>query len=144
MKRSNGSLDMKDLTRVWIGFFVAPAVPAALLYLWGLQKGYADASIVGPVLLMPFAYAAALILGWPALFLLKRTGNYGLGAFLLMGAMIGLAVVLVMFCIEALLNWGAREHLIALLQNSIGYIGIAMIYATVAGSIFWLIAVRRS
>src|ERR1700712_863461 len=96
-------VDMKHLTRLWIGFFVAPAVPAALLYLWGLHKGYADASIVGPSLLIPFGYAAELIFGWPALLLLQRRGNCGLGAHLLMGGMIGLAVVVAMFCITALL-----------------------------------------
>jgi hypothetical protein len=56
---------MTQTACAWIGFFVAPGVPAILLYLWGLHEGYGDSAVVGPILLVPFGYAGALVIGWP-------------------------------------------------------------------------------
>jgi len=131
------------VARAWIGFVVAPGVPAVLLYFFGLYKGYGDAAVVEPFLLAPFAYVAALVVGWPVYLMLQRRGSHGLGVYLVLGAVIGLAVVVLMFGTEALLSWkSAREHAIGLLRNSGGYMVVAMVYAAVAGAVFWLIAIR--
>jgi hypothetical protein len=135
---------MTQAARAWIGFFVAPGVPAVLLYFWGLHKDYGDAAIAGPFLLAPFAYAAALVIGWPVYLMLQRRGSLGLGVYVALSAAIGLAVVVLMFGTEALLSWkSAREHAVGLLSNSGRYMVVAMVYAAVAGAVFWLIAIRQ-
>jgi len=134
---------MTQVARAWIGFFVAPGVPAVLLYFWGLYKGYGDAAVVEPFLLAPFAYSAALVIGWPVYLMLQRRGSHGLGVYLVFGAAIGLAAAALFFGAQALLSWtSAREHAVALLRNSGGSVLVAMVYAAVAGAVFWLIAIR--
>ena len=76
---------------------MAPGVPGVLLYFFNLLKGHGDAAIVGPLLLAPFAYAAALVIGVPMYLLLQRRGAHGLGAYFVLGAAIGLAVVVLFF-----------------------------------------------
>jgi hypothetical protein len=134
---------MTQAARAWIGFFVAPGVPAVLLYFWGLHKDYGDAAVVGPFLLTPFAYAAALVIGWPVYLMLQRRGSHGLGVYLVLGAVIGLALAVLMVGTEALLSWkSAREHAVGLLGSSGRYMVVAMVYAAIAGAVFWLIAIR--
>jgi hypothetical protein len=134
---------MTHTARAWSGFLVAPVVPAGFLYLFGLLKGYGDVAIVGPLLLAPFAYAAALVIGVPVYLLLQRKGVHGVGAYLALGAAIGATVVVLMFGTEALFSWtSAREHALGLIRNSGGYMVVAIVYAAIAAAVFWLIAVR--
>jgi hypothetical protein len=131
--------------RVILAFLVAPGVPGALLYLLGRFKGYGDAAIVGPFLLSPFAYAAALVIGLPVYLVLRRKGMRSLAAYLLSGAAIGLLVAVLLFGTQALLSWSsAHEHAVALLMNSPGSVVVAVGYAVVASGFFWLIGVRES
>lgn len=136
---------MTQAARAWVGFLVAPVVPGVFQYIYGLIKGYGDAAIVAPALLVPFAYAGALIIGVPVYLVLQRKGVHGLGAYLALGAAIGAAVVALTFGTEALFSWSsAREHAVGVIRNSGGYMLVAMVYAAIASAVFWLIAVRRS
>jgi len=141
---ANASLGMSKTARAWTGFLVAPSVPGGLQYLFGLLKGYGDAAIVGPLLLAPFAYAAALIIGVPVYLLLQRKRVHGMSAYLAIGAAIGATVVVLIFGTEALFSWtSAREHAVGVIRNSVAYMVVGVIYATVASTVFWLIAVRQ-
>ena len=129
--------------RVILAFLLAPGVPGVLLYLLGRFKGYG--AIVGPFLLSPFAYAAALVIGLPVYLGLRRKGMRSLAAYLLSGAAIGLLVAVLLFGTQALLSWSsAHEHAVALLMNSPGSVVVAVGYAVVASGFFWLIGVRES
>jgi hypothetical protein len=133
---------MTQTARAWVGFFVAPGVPAILFYLWGLQKGYGDAAVAGPGLLVPFAYVGALVIGLPTYLVLQRRGSYGLGAYLALGALIGVVVVAVMSTAEALLSRNALQYASAQFGVSVRFTVIAAIYAMISSAVFWLIAVR--
>lgn len=134
---------MTQTARAWLGFLVAPAIPGVLLYLFGLVKGFGDAAVVGPALLAPFAYCSALVVGVPVYFVLQRRGIHSLGAYLAVGAAIGVAVVVLVFGTEAASNWTtAREHALGVLRNSVRYSLVAVTYAAGASAVFWLIAVR--
>jgi hypothetical protein len=133
---------MTQTARAWVGFLVAPGVPAILLYLWGLHKGYGDAAVAGPGLLVPFGYVGALVIGLPIYLVLQRRGNHGLGAYLALGALIGVVVVAVMSTAEALLSWNALQCAKAQFGVSVRFTVIAAIYAMISSAVFWLIAVR--
>jgi hypothetical protein len=133
---------MTQTGRAWVGFFVAPGVPAILLYLWGLYKGYGDAAVAGPGLLVPFAYIGALLIGLPTYIVLQRRGSHGLGAYLTLGALIGVLVAALLATVEALLSWNAPQYASAQFGVSVRFAVIAAIYAIVSSAVFWLIAVR--
>jgi hypothetical protein len=135
---------MTQTGRAWIGFFVAPGVPAILLYLWGLHEGYGDAAIAGPGLLVPFAYVGALVIGLPTYLVLQRRGSHGLGAYLALGALTGVVVVAVMSTAQALLSWNALQYASAQFGVSVRFTVIAAIYAMISSAIFWLIAIRHN
>lgn len=117
-------------------------MPAVLLYLWGLHKGYGDAAVAGPGLLVAFAYVGALVIGWPTYLMLQRRGTHGLGAYLVLGALIGAVVVAVMSTAEALLSGKALQYASAHFWVSVRFTVIAAIYAMISSAIFWFIAVR--
>jgi hypothetical protein len=123
---------------------VAPGAPAILLYLWGLHKGYGDAAVAGPGLLVPFAYVGALVIGLPTYLMLQRRGSHGLGAYVALGAVVGVVVVVVLSTAEALLSGRALEYATAQFWLSVRFMVIAAIYAMIASAVFWLIAIRRS
>ena len=98
-----------------------------------------------PLVLAPFAYAAAILLGVPAYFVMQRRGISSLSTYLIVGALIGLAFAALFFGIQALLSWSsAREHSIALLRNSTASVVLAVLYGAIVSAVFWLIAVRRT
>jgi hypothetical protein len=127
--------------RALVGFLVAPAAPALALYLVNMNR---ESAPLLPLVLLPFAYAAALIFGVPLYLVLRRKGIGDLWAYLLLGAAIGLVSAALIFGIQALLSWSsAHEHAVALLRNSGRSIVLAVVYAAAASGLFWLIAVRR-
>lgn len=134
---------MTQPARAWVGFLVAPAVPAVLLYFWGLYRGYADAAVVAPGLLVTFGYLGALVIGWPTFLMLQRRGSHSLGAYLVLGAVIGIVVVVVMSAAQALLSGNARQYASAQFWVTIRFAAIAAIYAVISSVVFWFIAVRR-
>jgi hypothetical protein len=117
-------------------------VPAVLFYLWGLHKGYGDAAVAGPGLLVPFGYVGALVLGSPIYLILQRRGSHGLGVYLALGASIGAVVVAVMSTAEALLSGKALQYASAQIWLSVRFMVIAAIYAMISSAVFWFIAVR--
>jgi hypothetical protein len=128
--------------RAVIAFLVAPMVPAIVLYLVNMNR---EAALLLPLVLAPLAYAAALVLGLPAYLVMRRRDIRSLWAYVIMGALIGLAFSVLFFGIQALLSWSsAREHAVALLRNSARSLVLAMVYAAVASAVFWFIAVRRT
>lgn len=58
---------------------VAPGVPGILLYLFNLFMGFGDAAVVGPLILAPLGYMAALVIGIPA-YLLMASGYAAIAA----------------------------------------------------------------
>lgn len=120
---------------------MAPAVPAVLFYLWGLLKGYGDAAVAGPGLLLPFGYVGALVIGLPTYLVLQRRGSHGLGAYLALGALIGVVVVAVLSTAEALLSGKALQYASAQIWVSVRFTVIAALYAMISSAVFWLIAV---
>jgi hypothetical protein len=133
---------MTQAVRAWVGFVVAPGAPAVLLYLWELHKGYGDAAVVAPGLLVPFGYVGALVIGWPTYIILQRRGNHGFGAYIALGALIGAVVVVVMESVGALGQDKALQYTIAQFWVTVRFAVIAAIYAMIASAVFWLIAVR--
>ncbi len=133
---------MTQTPRAWVGFLVAPAVPAVLFYLWGLLKGYGDAAVAGPGLLLPFGYVGALVIGLPIYLVLQRRGSHGLGAYLALGALVGVVVVAVLSTAEALLSGKALQYTSAQIWVSVRFTVIAALYAMISSAVFWLIAVR--
>jgi hypothetical protein len=80
---------MAQATRTLVSFLVAPAIPAALLYLYNVWQGYGNAAVVGPYILTLLGYVAALIIGVPVYLLLQRKEIRSLPAYVLVGALIG-------------------------------------------------------
>jgi hypothetical protein len=128
--------------RALIGFLVAPAIPALVLYLVNVSTSQEAAPLVF-LLLAPLAYAGALLFGLPAYLVMQRKRICTLRAYVIAGAMIGLLFAVLFFGVQALVSFSsAPEHSIALLRNSISSVGIAVIYAASAGALFWWIAVK--
>jgi hypothetical protein len=139
--------EMTRAARAWLGFLVAPAVPAILLYVWGHLKGYGHDSVLGPLILAPFAYASALVFGVPAYLLLTRKGIRGLGSYVGTGALIGLVCAVAFKLSEAASGWNwtpGHEYSLSLARYSGPDIAIAVIYAAIASAGFWVITVRKS
>jgi hypothetical protein len=113
-----------------------------LFYLWGLLKGYGDAAVAGPGLLLPFGYVGALVIGLPIYLVLQRRGSHGLGAYLALGALVGVVVVAVLSTAEALLSGKALQYTSAQIWVSVRFTVIAALYAMISSAVFWLIAVR--
>jgi hypothetical protein len=135
---------MTQTGRAWIGFLVAPLLPGVLLYMWGLYKGYGSAAIVGPLLLVPIAYVAALIIGGPVYVLLERKGIVSLGAYIGLGVAIGLIAVMLLTLGQVLLGSpSAGGYASAVIKGARGDVAVAMVYAAIASAAFWLIAVKR-
>lgn len=127
---------MSQTTRAFGGFFVAPAFPGALLYLYNFfWKGYGDAAVVGPFILVLFGYAAALLLGVPIHLILHRKGIRSLSVYGLLGALIG-PVFFVTF--EVLTAYPGT--LWVTLQYSYGAAFVAATYSSLAAIVFWSIA----
>jgi hypothetical protein len=120
--------------RTATAFLIAPGVPGALLYVYGLAKGYGVAAMVGPLLLLPIAYFAALVIGIPMFRWLDRKGVRRLPDYLVIGGLIGASVDLL-------------PNLPAVYSGQplpIGEIYVATIYAVISTSVFWVLAVRRT
>lgn len=114
------------------GFFIAPLVPAALLYLYGLMKGYGTGAVVGPALLLPIAYVAALVVGIPIYRLLDRKELRRFSTYLCSGSLIGAGFDL-FFNLPAIYSGEPVPF---------GEICVATIYAAISAAVFWGIAVR--
>ena len=131
--------NMTQIIRVLVGFFVAPAVPAILLYVFNRLVGYGDASVVGPLLLMPLGYAAAVTFGIPAYFLMRKKNVHSFVAYVSFGGLIGLAFYLVFTIVTSY-----PGQVLLVLQRSLGPVLTAAAYAATAAGVFWAVAIRRT
>jgi hypothetical protein len=132
-----------ETRRKLIGFTVAPLVPALLLCLLSVVNGYGNASVV-PLVLLPFAYAAALIVGIPVHLVMQRKGVQSLWGYLICGAAIGMTFEMLMDGLPVLLNWSSeRDYSLALIRSSVGSLIVAIGYAVVASGVFWLMALWK-
>ncbi len=135
---------MTQWNRVVLGFIFAPALPAVLLYGLDLLGGEGRAAWELPALLVPFAYAAALALGVPTYWLLRRSGRNSLISYAFGGVLIGLAVSVLITATYVVPNWhSAHEHAIGRLRSSPRSVIVSVGYAVVATGVFWLIAIKR-
>jgi hypothetical protein len=135
---------MTRVNRAWLGFLLAPGVPAALLYCIGRIKGYGNGAMVGPVLLATPAYASALLLGLPIHLYLSKRHVKGFLSYVVIGASIGLFSVVAITLIQAMGGWNyTSDHAysLSLWKYSGGYLRVASIYAAAASAAFWVIAV---
>ncbi|PHV09707.1 hypothetical protein [Chitinimonas sp. BJB300] len=130
--------------RVVIGFFVSPGVPALFLYLIGLIFYSSWEAAWGPNILAICGYLAAFIIGVPMYFILKRKNISSLKAYLILGALVGFIFYVVFFGLWVLLSWQKfPEHALLILKGSVRSGIIAVVYATVASAIFWLISIKK-
>lgn len=129
-----GVFRMGRVKRAAAGFLLAPALPGALLYVYGLAKGYGTAAIVGPLLIIPFAYFTALVIGIPAYRWLDRKRIRRLRTYLFAGALIGAGFDLL-------------TNLPAICSGQslpVGVVFVATVYATLSAGVFWALAVRAA
>jgi hypothetical protein len=134
----------KSRPRALAGFLVAPVVPALFLYLvqWIFVPRWE--AEWGVKILVLFAYLAALVMGIPMYFVLRRNQVASMLVYTVLGAVIGLACYALFFGSLALMNWKAYpDHALLLLKNFAGSGVMAVSYGAVASMIFWLIAIRR-
>ena len=131
--------------RVILGFLVSPGVPALGLYLINLCLVSREEALLAGVILATLGYAAAVIIGMPAYFIMRKKSPVGLRSYLMVGGLIGLWFYLLFFGVWGLVSYqSAPEHAIALIRNS-GVAGLTAIgYASVASGTFWLIAIRKN
>ena len=130
---------MAQTTRALIGFLVAPAIPGAVLYVYGILKGYGDAAVVMPFILTSLGYLAALVIGTPVYVFLQRKNVRSLAGYVFAGAMIGGAFYLIFTILDAY-----PGQLTARLQHSRGAALVAIGYSSIAAVAFWVIAVWRA
>jgi hypothetical protein len=122
---------MAKSMKVIAGFLIAPVGPGALLYVYGLAKGYGAAAIVGPLLITPVAYLAALIIGIPVYRLLDRKRVRRCLAYTLGGGLVGLVGGL-------LLN----TPIVSFRSLPPSDLLVGAICGAISATIFWGIAVR--
>jgi len=114
-----------------------------MLYLVNLVAARREGPLL-VIILAPLGYLAALLLGVPAYYVMQRRGISSLRGYLLLGALIGLIFDLLFFGIQASLSLSSYpEHALALLRNGLGAAPVAVVYALVACTVFWLVAVRN-
>lgn len=130
-------LGMAQVARALVAFLVAPASPGALLYVYGLSRGYGDAAVVGPFMLTFLGYIAELVIGVPAYLLLQRKGIRSLFAYILVGALIGPAFYVAFDVLTA-----SPGQLIYRLKYVPGFSLVAAGYSSLAAGTFWLLAIR--
>jgi len=127
---------MPQPTRALIGFLTAPVCPGVLLYLYNyFWKGYGDASVVGPAILIVYGYAAALILGMSVYSVLQRKAIRSLAVYGLLGALIGP----VFFVLSEVLTAYPGTY-VATLRHGYGLALVASVYSSLAAIAFWAIA----
>lgn len=127
---------MSQTARALVGFFLAPAFPGVLLYLYNFfWKGYGDVAVVGPFILVLYGYAATLIFGVPVHLVLHRKGIRSLSVYGLLGALIG-PIFFVTF--EVLTAYPGTLWIT--LQYSYGAAFVAAVYSSLAAIAFWAIA----
>ena len=121
--------------RLIAGFMVAPSLPALLLFAIEMYLDTSNSQFVAGFFAF-VAYLAMLILGIPGYFLMRKCELNSLGAYLILGLVIGgLSYVVVL---SFLLGMVAFPSLV--FMNSIGMAPVGMAFGAIACGAFWLIA----
>ena len=123
-------------------FLVAPLVVPVLYWAGLLALALADPNRrrialhaplagLGYVLAIgtPIAYAATLVAGMPAIWLVRHAGRWALAALLVLGGTVGLVATLV-------LSPYLRGDLFSVILSSLGGVGLG----AVSAGVFWLLA----
>jgi hypothetical protein len=129
-------------------FCLAPAVTAAIAYgiarLFAAIGGIQDTFIQEFFIFTVLAYLAALTLGVPAHFFLRRRGAGRLAPWLAAGAAIGLASEFLFVAVPVLLFKSPEHQVTVSLEAALGFSALALASGAVAGAVFWLIAVKAA
>jgi hypothetical protein len=131
-------MDQRPL-RAILGFFISPAVPALLLYLWQMSHLFTGYPLLAydpilkiiDVVLLLTGYLTAGFIGIPAYIVMQRWQVRNILIYLAVSGVIGLAPGMLLSVI-----WG--------LSNSEALSSIGGLYGLIAGGIFWLIAIKGS
>ena len=131
--------------RVVLGFLISPGAPALGLYLITLCFVSRQEALLAAAILATLGYAAAVLIGIPAYLFMRKRGPVGVRSYLIFGGVIGFFFYLLFFGVWGLVSYqSAPEHAVALIRNSVAAGLTAIGYASIAGGIFWRIAIRES
>lgn len=133
------------MLRIVLGFLIAPAAPALIVYAAEATRLTFSDAMKAAMAVGLFGYLSALVLGVPAFFLLRWANRTGPLAYLITGALIGLACYAVLFLPGAIQNWsGNPEGAFLMIHNTTGFAMLAVVAGSVAAVVLWAIAVRRT
>ena len=138
--RSVTESDSPSTLRVLAGFFIAPAVPALLMYLGQTIMGGVGTYQMALFILM-FGLPLSLVVGLPTYFLgLKRV--HRAWPFVCMGAVIGLMGYGLFFALTQYNPVYTNDLRLALLKNtaSLGVLGLTC--GALSGLAFWFVVAR--
>lgn len=126
--------------RLLAGFLIAPAAPAAMMLVAQVFKiGFKDATD-GAFVLLVIGYGSAVVLGIPSYLFLRSRGLNGLGSYLGVGSIIGIAYFCLIF-VPTYINADSK-YVGELVKNTIGLGVIGLGGGLIASFVFWCIAVR--
>lgn len=128
-----------------MGFLVAPGIPALIMYLAQvLTIGHREA-MQGAYVLAIIGYCSAIVLGIPIYFVLLYKKIYSLLAYLVLGALTGVAYYGLLFIPTFFSNLQFGLDLaLSTLKNTLGLGLIGIIGGSIASSVFWWIAVKNN
>src|ERR1041384_3614611 len=101
----NSSTRGNVMLRALLGFLIAPAVPALIVYVAEATRLTSSDAMKAAMAVGLFGYLSALVLGVPAFFFLRWASRTSALAYLTTGALIGLACYAVLFLPGAIQNW---------------------------------------
>lgn len=125
------------ILRLALGFALAPLTPIVLLLVISVGSGSIapSESVLMIAIGVPAVYAATIVFGIPAFFLLRWRGWNSLVAYATGGALIGVAVC----AVAALLTGTLREVPTDIVRQVRGFLPFVVASAFCASWAFWLI-----
>lgn len=131
------------MLRSVFGFLLAPAVPALIVLALEAARVPASDAVRAAMAVGLFGYLSALVLGVPAHFLLRKGEHTNVVAYLLTGALIGVACYAALFVPGVVQNWHANpEGATLMLRNTAGFALLGAVCGSLAAVVFWVVAVR--
>lgn len=129
-----------------LGFIVAPAVPALIMYLYQIDsiESWELTWIVTVVLVL--AYVAAIFLGIPTYLYLRKKSKDSLLSYVLAGVLIGFTLYLIIFFPTVVFGAisSSMEHAVTLFINTVGYSVFGVCSGLVSSIVFWGVAIRKT
>lgn len=130
--------------RVTLGFLIAPGAPALTLYLINLHLVRRSDAEFGGVILAILSYVAALVVGIPAFLLARRWHTIGMLGYSALGAVVGLVSYILLLCVMLSSYQLPSVDLVGFIGNSALSGVLAVVCATAASALFWVIAIRST